>query len=89
MTVTLNLKPEVQAGLLARAEAMGLSLDQFLSRQLESLTQAALPPQPGAKAASGADQWEQELDAWLDSFPQRPILSDQAMKREDWYPDRW
>jgi hypothetical protein len=89
VTVTLNLKPEVEAGLLAQAETMGLSLDQFLSRQLESLTQVALPPQPGAQATAGTDQWEKDLDAWLDSFPPRPVLSDEAMKRENWYPDRW
>jgi hypothetical protein len=89
MTVTLNLKPDVEAGLLARAEAAGLSLDQFLSRQLEELTQATsvLPAQ--FRAPGGADQWENELEAWLDSFPQHPVLSDEAFNRENWYPDRW
>jgi len=85
VTVTLNLKPEVEAGLLAQAQAAGLPLDQFLSRQLEVLS--ALPSQ--ATAPSGSDQWEKELDEWLDSFPQHPLLSDEALKRENWYPDRW
>ena len=87
MSVTLNLKPEVEAGLLAQAQAAGLSLDQFLSRQLETLTLATGNAQP--RASCGEDQWETELDAWLDSFPQHPILSDEALNRENWYPDRW
>lgn len=89
MTVTLNLKPEVEAGLLAQAQAAGLPLDQFLSRQLEVLTQAtaALPAQ--LRAPDRADQWDKELDEWLDSFPQHPVLSDEALRRENWYPDRW
>jgi len=87
VTVTLNLKPEIEAGLLAQAQAAGLPLDQFLSRQLEALTQATAAAQ--LRAPGGGDQWEKELDAWLDSFPQHPVLSDEAFNRENWYPDRW
>ena len=89
MTVTLNLKPEVEAGLLAQAQAAGLPLDQFLSRQLEALTQAASALPAGVSAPAAAEQWEKELDEWLDSFPQHPVLSDDALNRENWYPDRW
>jgi hypothetical protein len=85
VTITLNLKPEVEADLQAQAQAAGLPLDQFLTRQLEALTSttSALPRVPLA------DEWEQGLDAWLDSFPQHPVLSDEALRRENWYPDRW
>lgn len=57
MSITLDLKPEIEAGLKAQA--------------------------------GGSDQWEKGLDEWLDSFPQRTVLSDDALKRENWYPDRW
>ncbi len=40
MTVTLNLKPEVEAGLLAQAERTGISLEQYLLSMVEG---AALP----------------------------------------------
>lgn len=30
MTITLNLKPEVEAGLSAQAEASGMSLEEYL-----------------------------------------------------------
>ena len=89
MTVTLNLKPEVEAGLLAQAQAAGLSLDEFLSRELEILTQANPVLPAKLRAPGGAAQWEKELDEWLDSFPHRSVLSDEALKRENWYPDRW
>ena len=87
MTITLNLTAEAEAGLLAQAQAAGLSLDEFLTRQLEVLTRTAFPSL--APAPAGTEQWEGELDEWLDSFPQHPVLSDEALKRENWYPDRW
>jgi len=85
VTITLDLKPEVEAGLMAQARAAGLSLAQFLSRELEAIA----PPAPAVTLPEGADQWEGELDKWLDSFPQHPVLQEEARKRENWYPDRW
>lgn len=41
MTVTLNLKPEVEAGLLAQAKASGLTLEAYL---LSVVEEAAVPP---------------------------------------------
>ena len=35
MTVTLNLKPEVEAGLLARAQASGMALEEYLLSLVE------------------------------------------------------
>ena len=87
MTITLDLKPEVEAELNAQAQAAGLSLAQFLSRELEAI--APVVPAQSSETAGGSDQWERELDEWLDSFPQHPVLSDEALKRENWYPDRW
>jgi hypothetical protein len=45
MTVTLNLKPEVEAGLLARARASGMPLEQYVLSLVES---AARPTEPNA-----------------------------------------
>ena len=36
MTVTLNLKPEIEAGLLARARDRGMPLEQYLLYLVES-----------------------------------------------------
>lgn len=88
MTITLDLKPEVEAGLTAKAQAAGLSLAQFLSRELEAIAPAT-PAQSPETPAAGSDQWEKEFDEWLDSFPQHPVLNEEAFRRENWYSDRW
>jgi hypothetical protein len=88
MTITLDLKPEVEAGLMARAQAAGLSLAEFLSRELEAIV-PAVPAESSSSPSAELDRWEKEFDEWLDSFPQNPVLSDEALKRENWYPDRW
>jgi hypothetical protein len=87
VTITLDLKPEVEAGLTAQAEAAGLSLAQYLTRELEAIAPVAPCELPGLPAE--ADHWEKEFDQWLDSFPQHPVLGEEALSRENWYPDRW
>lgn len=46
MTITLDLKPEVEAALKSRAEALGLSIDDFLSKQLDAMCR--VNPRPEA-----------------------------------------
>jgi hypothetical protein len=41
VAITLDLKPEVEAELMAQAQAAGLSLAQFVSRELEAIAPAA------------------------------------------------
>jgi hypothetical protein len=52
MTVTLNLKPEIEAGLLGRARASGMSLEQYLLYLVESAARpnAANAPTVGQPA---------------------------------------
>jgi len=87
VTITLDLKPEIEARLKARAEAAGLSRAQFVTRELEAIASTA-PAQLPEAPADGSEQWDNELDEWLDSFAQHPVLSDEALRRENWYPDR-
>jgi hypothetical protein len=46
MTVTLNLKPEIEAGLLAQTQASGMTVEEYLLSVVESavlpMTQQAL-----------------------------------------------
>jgi len=44
MTVTLNLKPEVEKGLIARAHERGVSLDDYLQEIVTR--EAGVPPTP-------------------------------------------
>jgi len=48
MTVTLHLKPEVEAGLLAQAKASGMLLEDFLLSVVEGVAQPAKDPNPPA-----------------------------------------
>ena len=90
MTITLNLASAVETGLQAEAQAAGLTLEEFLNRQLEALARNSEPVvAERTKRLTGSGQWEREFDEWLDSFPQSPVLSEEALKRENWYPDRW
>jgi hypothetical protein len=39
--------------------------------------------------ALSSEERAKEFLAWADSFPDRPLLSDEAVSRESMYPDRW
>ena len=81
MAVKLDLKPEVQAGLAAEAEARGLSLEAYIEQVIHDHAVNAPVLSPEA--------WESEFEAWVNSFPDVPILSDEAISRDSMYPDRW
>ena len=48
MTVTLNLKPEIEAGLLAQAQATGVSLENYLQQLVEKQQRLLDHRQPAA-----------------------------------------
>jgi len=81
MDVKLELKPDVEAGLAAEAQARGLSLESYLEQVIQDHA-ISIP------ALSG-EAWEREFDAWVNSFPDTPLLSDEAISRDSLYPDRW
>ena len=80
MTVTLDIKPEMQAGLLALANASGMSIDQYISKVVEDSVRAPSLLAPEERAAR-----------WVESarrFPDTPSLSDGDISRESIYGDR-
>jgi hypothetical protein len=79
--VKLELQPEVQAGLVAEADARGLSLEAYILQVIQD--HAVTAP------ALSTEAWESEFDGWLSSFPDVPILSDEAISRDSMYPDKW
>ena len=81
MVVKLELKPDVHAGLAIEAQARGLSLEAYLEQVIQN--HAIQTPTLSAEA------WEHEFDAWVNSFPDAPVLSDEAISRDSMYPDRW
>jgi hypothetical protein len=82
MTVTLNLKPELEAGLLAQARANGMTVEQYLLSVVESAVlpakQEALSPEERAAA----------FEAWSAGHRSRPPLSDYAVSRDGMYEGR-
>lgn len=81
MPVKLNLKPEVEAGLIAQAQATGMTLEEYLLSMLEgvalSATQKSLSPEE--RAAS--------FETWSAGHRPTPDLSDYAVSREAMYED--
>ena len=76
MTVKLTLKPDVEAGLLAQAQARGVSLERYLEQILQersrTLTPLSLEPVESAHA----------FETWAHHHPFTPPLSDDAVRRE-------
>ena len=81
MTVTLNIKPELEAGLLAQAQAGGVTLEQYLLSIIEG--SALLSPSPSSPSERAA-----AFKAWAASHKPAPPLSDYAMSRESMYEGR-
>ena len=79
VTLTMDLKPEIEAGLLARARERGVSLDSYVQELLEQLASAPIPQ------TLSADVWDQAFDEWIESSPAVPHLPDEALRRESIY----
>ncbi len=86
--VPVNLTPAEEAALAARANAEGVSMESLLHDAVLHLIAAG---QVEPRAALSVKQWETELMEWLDSSPDMPSLSDEALSRENIYTreDEW
>ncbi len=82
MTVTLNFKPEFEAGLFAQAQANGMTVEEYILSLVESAvlptTQPSLSPDDRAAA----------FEAWSTGHRPTPPLSDYAVSREGIYEGR-
>ena len=82
MTVTLTLKPEIEAGLVARAQASGMTVEEFLLSMVEDVVRMAVPN------ALSADQRAAAFEAWARNHRPTPPLSEYAVSRESMYEGR-
>jgi len=82
MTVTLKLRPEVEAGHLTQARARGMTLEDYLLAMVEGAVlvkrQESLPAEERAAA----------YEAWSAGHRPTPLLSDYAVSREAMYEGR-
>jgi hypothetical protein len=85
MTVILTLPPEKEAAFQARAQALGLTVEQWM---LELADQSIQPVSIAHLQRTDPEEWARQFRAWADSHdPSTPVLSDEAMSRESIYPD--
>ncbi len=77
MTLTIDLKPEVEAGLAAQARAKGVSVAEYVESLLEQFAPSAQEMTPEQRADA--------LQEWAKGFPQVAPLSDEAVSRESLY----
>ena len=80
MTVTIDLRPEIEAGLAVLAAEQGMSLAQYVRRLLEE----QVPGQTTLSPAERATTWRESVKG----LPVTPPLSDQAISRESIYDSR-
>jgi hypothetical protein len=82
MTVTLKLKPEVEAGLLAQAQASGMSVEEYVLTLVEGTVL------PAAKNGLSPEERAAAFEVWSARHRPTPPLSDGAVSREALYEGR-
>jgi hypothetical protein len=82
MAVTINLKPEVEAGLSAQAHANGMTVEDYL----QSIVELVVLPAPWK--ALTPEQRGAAFEAWSANHRPTPSLSDYAVSREAMYEGR-
>jgi hypothetical protein len=83
MTLKVELEPDVEARLSARAQAEGLSLQEFLSRTLGAIARE----NEGAQGLDSA--WARNFHDWVQSHSTATsLLSEDAISRDSIYGER-
>lgn len=88
MTIQVNLKPEMEAHLIAQATAKGISVEQYLESWIETnLTPEIERSLPQTETTQ---EWVELLEAFCNNpaLANVPPLSDEAISRESIYRER-
>ncbi len=93
MTVTLELKPETEKRLAEKARQNGLPIETFIEvfieDNLDEKSEAESKEKHFQERATKGE-WVTEFDKWVDSHrTDTPLLSDEALRRENIYEDRF
>jgi hypothetical protein len=91
MTLTIEMPPDIEAGVLAQAQAEGVAVSDYLQNLVREQIVAKLGNSaPGRPAYElSPEEWGKQFETWADSFPAAPSIPDEALSRENLYPDRW
>lgn len=87
MTIVFELRPEIEARVIALAAAQGVSVEEYIQSFLESL---ASLDEGHSYDSMTAEQWAKEFEEWLDGhdYITAPPLTDEAISRESIYRER-
>ena len=92
MAVTIELPPDIEAGLQAQAQAQGLGVADYVQNLLRRQVMAGPNPVTTSRPAYelSPEEWIREFRAWSQSHAHDdlPVLSDEAMSRESIYEER-
>ena len=84
MTVAIELPPEIEADMLAQAEAHGVPIVESLQSLLRGRVSARI-----GEGQLSQQEWTKRFEAWLASHSgNKVVLPDAAMEREAVYGDR-
>jgi len=86
MTVTLDLKPEIEEKIVAEAKARGLSVENYILNVLEKETTNG---EANFALTATPEEWKKAFLKWIHAErPAHPPLSDEAISRENIYGER-
>jgi hypothetical protein len=86
MTVTLELKPEIEERIVAEAKACGLSVETYILNMLERETTHG---EASFALTATPAEWKTAFLEWVNTErPAHPPLSDEAISRESIYRER-
>ena len=82
MTITIDIKPEIEAELARQAEVRGMDVPAYATTLLEA---AAHPPR--AQKSRSLEEFEKTLDRIAQFSHKIPVLPNEAFSRESLYQD--
>jgi hypothetical protein len=88
ITVTIELPPEIEAGIMAQAEAEGLPVSEYLRNLVKGQVSARIGERKAFEIPP--EGWVRQFKAWVASHAEDdlPVLSDEALSREFIYSER-
>ena len=88
MAITLSFTDDEYNAIEAVAKSEGESVESWIRK---TILRVASVPSEDTRPNLSAEEWEREFDAFLDSLPEMPSLSDEAISRESIYTreDEW
>lgn len=86
MTVTLELSPEQEAALKSQAQSRGISVQELLQEVAEQIAPSSTNSHLQMENPA---EWARQFHEWAESHDRTtPLLSDEAISREEIYRDR-